>query len=272
MKRFGKTHLEALERLEDIKSKSVLSVYVALAAHADRSGRCWPAQDAIADAALVSVRTVQRSLPVLAECGLVEIDKRSSESGKTEVTHYRLPLLDRDDNADAPCQIRGDNPDRLGGDNADRLGTTPVVVQTDQEHTNLEQTTSCEPEEEPFRLKGKSKSKTPAMTLDELIQKWNAIDGVVHCRKPTDSRKRAFAARSKEPGWASEIDTALDRVSKSSFLRGQTDRGNWKADIDWILKPDSMTRILEGKYDDAPKHSRRNGGPVQRTPGRVYDD
>jgi hypothetical protein len=47
----------------------------------------------------------------------------------------------------------------------------------------------------------------------------------------------------------SQLGDALNRVAKSSFCRGQNERG-WKADIDWFLKPDTLTKILEGKYDD----------------------
>ena len=267
MSTFAIVHLEALQRLKGDYSIKVLFVYAGLASHADTDGWCYPGQEAIAKAGAVCTKTVRAHMSTLVEAGLVEIHKQKTDDGKT---YYYLPLLDRGE-ACFPTESRG-NMLPVDGEACFPSEGKQVTGQEQTINKPLEQTTSCEPDEEPFQLDGKAKSKTPSLTLDELIQKWNAIDGVVHCRKPTDSRKRAFAARSKEPGWASEIDTALDRVSKSSFLRGQTDRGNWKADIDWILKPDSMTRILEGKYDDAPNYSRRNGGPVQRTPGRVYDD
>jgi len=42
-------------------------------------------------------------------------------------------------------------------------------------------------------------------------------------------------------------------IPDSPFLLGENDRG-WRADIDWFLRPDSVTRILEGKYrTDKPK-------------------
>ena len=45
------------------------------------------------------------------------------------------------------------------------------------------------------------------------------------------------------------MPAALDRVRSSSFCRGQNDRG-WRADLDWFLRPDTVTKLLEGKYED----------------------
>jgi len=49
--------------------------------------------------------------------------------------------------------------------------------------------------------------------------------------------------------WRDHINEALQRVAKSPFCRGQSERG-WRADIDWMLRPDTLTKITEGKYDD----------------------
>ncbi len=69
--------------------------------------------------------------------------------------------------------------------------------------------------------------------------------------KWTDSRKRAWAARCREAGWSDALPAVLDRIAVSQFCNGQNDRG-WRADVDWLLRPDTATKVLEGKYDSAP--------------------
>jgi hypothetical protein len=42
---------------------------------------------------------------------------------------------------------------------------------------------------------------------------------------------------------------AFDKIQNSDFCLGKNDR-QWKASFDWILQPDTLTKILEGKYDN----------------------
>jgi uncharacterized protein YdaU (DUF1376 family) len=98
------------------------------------------------------------------------------------------------------------------------------------------------------------KEKTPptprGLSLrDEVLRRWNSIDGVSHAKSMTASRAKALAARSKEPAWTESWQAAAEKVSASSFCRGGGSTG-WVADLDWFLKPDTVTKILEGKYDD----------------------
>lgn len=37
-------------------------------------------------------------------------------------------------------------------------------------------------------------------------------------------------------------------ITRSDFLTGQTDRGNWKASLEWAVKPKSIAGVIEGKY------------------------
>lgn len=65
--------------------------------------------------------------------------------------------------------------------------------------------------------------------------------------KLTDKRRAALKARLKEYGLES-WRAALDRMEHSDFLTGKS--GTWKADFDFLLRPDSVAKILEGKYDN----------------------
>lgn len=63
----------------------------------------------------------------------------------------------------------------------------------------------------------------------------------------TDRRRKAWAARCRTAGWLDSLPAALDAIEASPFCRGDNDRG-WKADVDWLLRPDTVVRLCEGKY------------------------
>lgn len=87
----------------------------------------------------------------------------------------------------------------------------------------------------------------------------------------TDSRKRGEATLLKT-FTVEKIREAFTKANASEFLQGKNDRG-WKATFDWILKPDSITRILEGKYDSRnPQDSSRTPGPKRFQSANPIDD
>jgi hypothetical protein len=51
----------------------------------------------------------------------------------------------------------------------------------------------------------------------------------------------------KEEFFKANWKTAIDKITTTPFLMGSN--GKWKADIDWLLKPGSVVKIMEGKYD-----------------------
>lgn len=67
-------------------------VLMALAYHAgkDDGGVCWPGQETIADFAICSVDSVQRSLKRLAADGFITIEKGSDAQGRRKYDRYRL--------------------------------------------------------------------------------------------------------------------------------------------------------------------------------------
>lgn len=70
----------------------------------------------------------------------------------------------------------------------------------------------------------------------------------------TESRKKALASRWRDNWWRENWRAALHRGSASAFLKGANDR-NWVIDLEFFLRPDSVTKILEGKYDNRqPQH------------------
>jgi len=66
----------------------------------------------------------------------------------------------------------------------------------------------------------------------------------------SDNRRRHLSTRLKEDFFLKNWLAALDKVSKSPFCLGMSERG-WRASFDWFITPDAVPKIMEGKYDQA---------------------
>jgi hypothetical protein len=64
----------------------------------------------------------------------------------------------------------------------------------------------------------------------------------------SDKRKASIKARIDEHGMPAVL-SAVERVGRSDFCCGRGPQG-WKADLDFIVQPSSLIKILEGKYDN----------------------
>ena len=84
--------------------------------------------------------------------------------------------------------------------------------------------------------------------VDELIEAYNAArQGRMPECKGTDIQRKAIAAalkRESPPVWIARVQ----RGCKSALLKG--DRGSWRAELLWMLKPANAQKIDDGNYDD----------------------
>ena len=89
---------------------------------------------------------------------------------------------------------------------------------------------------------------------EDIFQIWNSMPELPKIVKISPSRKASLKTRMKDPFFRENWRKGLDEIPTRSFMLGNNDR-NWTADIDWFLKPDSLTKIIEGKYksDSQPK-------------------
>ena len=85
------------------------------------------------------------------------------------------------------------------------------------------------------------------LAINAIEQAWNAVSGLIAIRQWSEQRKQRLRTRLRDPTWLDKALAAIQQIPECPFLLGDNDRG-WRADIDWFLKPDSVTRILEGKY------------------------
>ena len=84
---------------------------------------------------------------------------------------------------------------------------------------------------------------------------WNAkvsgssLSQVLSC---SATRLRHLIARRADPFWTANFPLAVDKVLQSSFCCGAGNTG-WKVSFDFMLQPDSVAKIVEGKYADREK-------------------
>ena len=89
----------------------------------------------------------------------------------------------------------------------------------------------------------------PSPKCDEIFREWNNQSVFPKCLVLSEPRRRSLEARLREPFFVQNWREAMAKIRKSSFCRGKNDRG-WRADFDWFVKPGSVVKIMEGKYDD----------------------
>lgn len=109
----------------------------------------------------------------------------------------------------------------------------------------------------------KDKTRKPhpgAPTAPEFMKAWNAVPEFSKIREMTSKRLEHFRARTADASWCANWREALVRASRSAFCTGKGSRG-WRADVDWFIRPDTVTKLLEGRYDDV----RGNAAPDSRT-------
>lgn len=86
--------------------------------------------------------------------------------------------------------------------------------------------------------------------LKSVVDHWNAI-ATTHklpkVQQLTDSRRKALKSRIEAAGSVDAFLKVIDTIPASPFLLGQNDRG-WKADLDFVLQPNSFVKLLEGRY------------------------
>ena len=225
-------------------SGSAIKVYLALLRHADKQGQCFPSEERLAELTRLSTRTVTRACRELESAGHLDTRRRQQA---TNLFTLSVPTPKDTES----CSDTGVRIEESCSDTGVRSVRTPVSGLSGHQCPNYREGLPIEGKP----IEGLPKKRAPStdgkLTISQLVEKWNAIDGICHVRKITPDRRDAFRTRAKDAAWLADVPKALERIAKSSFLKGENKR-NWKADLDWFLKPASQNKILEGKYDDGP--------------------
>ena len=123
---------------------------------------------------------------------------------------------------------------------------------------------SCDPRTDPDRagelLKAavelgeailKMREKNSAVPYQQVIDAYNQNCGSLpKATKLTDHRQRAIRSCLAQGFAADDMREAFRKAASSPFLTGENDRC-WRANFDFIIKPDNMQKIIEGVYGSA---------------------
>jgi hypothetical protein len=115
---------------------------------------------------------------------------------------------------------------------------------------------ACQPSQSQSQSQSQKEEDKSLVPLDHatggLLGLWNAtVTKLPKAQKLTAERRRHAAARLKDEPDLGAWKAAILRLEASAFATGENDRG-WRADFDFLIRPGTLTKVLEGKYDNRP--------------------
>jgi hypothetical protein len=95
--------------------------------------------------------------------------------------------------------------------------------------------------------------------MREVFEAWNDDERLTKCLLISDNRRRSLDSRLRDKFFSDNWRKAMGRIPASSFCMGRNERG-WRANFDWFIRPDTVAKIMEGKYDDQKPAMKPTGG------------
>lgn len=111
-------------------------------------------------------------------------------------------------------------------------------------------------------------SNATSMLGASVVEAWNTLGKPFSkVEKLTDKRLSALNDRLSDPWWKDNFSKGIQKVKVSSFCQGKNNR-EWVLDFDFFIHPDSLPKIIEGKYDN------KNGSslPQELKPAPTRED
>ena len=104
------------------------------------------------------------------------------------------------------------------------------------------------PNDSPHDSCSNSKKNKSSCPYQEIIDLYHSICvSYPKLRGLTESRKKHINARWKEYKDIEVFRELFEKTENSSFLKGESKDG-WKANFDWLMKPDKFIKVLENSY------------------------
>lgn len=248
---FVKIYSSILSSTVWLESPETKVAWITLLAMADQNGRVWTSVPGLAHAANIPLDACRSALEAF-QSPDPDSTTPDDEGRRIRVVDGGFEIINHSKYRDfqTPQQRRWAEQKRTQRAKAE--GVDMSTMSTGHQET-------CEDSISTSISTSKSSLKEEVSTVSptEFQTEWNemaVVANVPQCHDMTTRRKATLATRSREPAWRDSFREALKRIPDSSFLTGKGG-GDWKANIDWFLKPDSVTKILEGKYGggDSPK-------------------
>lgn len=123
--------------------------------------------------------------------------------------------------------------------------------QTHLDESALSAHTEAEAESESEAKKKRVPSK---LDFADFQKTWNE-SGFPKILTVNGSRYSALRARFRDVFFKDNWQTAISKAKSSNFCNGKNDRG-WVANVDWFLKPNTVSKLMEGAFDNRSEGSR----------------
>lgn len=104
-----------------------------------------------------------------------------------------------------------------------------------------------------------------------VLDEFNRICQSLPKAKTLNATRRGRIERAQDQLGTTPFAELFERVEASDFLTGKVK--DWRADFDWVLKPEHLTKILEGSYDNraAAPSKGRGKGSIYSSEGASFD-
>lgn len=98
------------------------------------------------------------------------------------------------------------------------------------------------------KTEGREQAPSPPLFF---LKVWNENRGsLAEAKALSSKRKQSCNSRFKENNSEEYWIDVVKKLAASKFCCGENDRG-WKADFDFFIKPDTHTKVMEGKYQSS---------------------
>ncbi len=205
-------------------SSTAKFVLVKLADNANDDGDCFPSLDYICRHTQLTRPTVVKAIKLLEEAGLLTVERQ--KVGKVNLANrYHLRGVVKEVNQGSKTTLP--------------RGSKAALPEPSPLEPSLNRHMSFVPNDV-------SELKTDC---DKAVYNWNVTAAPLGLAKVTvlnATRRKKLNARLSEVGLDGWI-TALEVLERDKFCQGHNSNG-WKADFDFMLRPDKLLKMIEGGY------------------------
>lgn len=110
------------------------------------------------------------------------------------------------------------------------------------------------------KIQNKEQTALPIDDSNWLVELWNANSGDLPKVRPKISKKRKAMIQKAIKEFPEKEDwlDAIRRLAESDFANGRTEKSDWVATFDFMLKPGKLEKILEGAFDNRSGSSNKS--------------
>lgn len=241
---FNETYIKAMRTFKN--GDSLVLTYLEMALYSLKSngvierGELTPSlADEISIAINEPVARVKKTIEMLTKARVAELD-----GDKLFLTEMMKLMGSESSSAERMRRLRSKKSDETGVTPASQCDSAVTSPVTKSVTTEIELEKEKESEiDSPLPPAGKTRS------CDEVISQFNSICASLNkVSGMTESRRKAVQSALNAVG-QEKLTELFRKAEASDFLTKRNSTG-WKADFDWLLKPENYTKVLEGNYDN----------------------